>query len=47
MGAKISGIGTNQLSVEGVDSLHGTTYTVCHDHIEAASVPGAGGGHRW
>src|SRR3990167_3615554 len=37
MGAKISGIGTNQLSVEGVDSLHGTRYTVCHDHIEAAS----------
>jgi UDP-N-acetylglucosamine 1-carboxyvinyltransferase len=37
MGAKISGIGTNQLSVEGVESLHGTTYTVCHDHIEAAS----------
>jgi UDP-N-acetylglucosamine 1-carboxyvinyltransferase len=37
MGAKISGIGTNQLSIEGVPSLHGTTYQVCHDHIEAAS----------
>lgn len=37
MGAKISGIGTNQLSVEGVPSLHGTTHMVCHDHIEAAS----------
>ena len=37
MGAKISGIGTNLLSVEGVDSLHGTSHTVCHDHVEAAS----------
>lgn len=37
MGAKITGIGTNQMSIEGVDSLHGTTHTVCHDHIEAAS----------
>jgi UDP-N-acetylglucosamine 1-carboxyvinyltransferase len=37
MGARISGIGTNQLLVEGVASLHGTTHTVCHDHIEAAS----------
>jgi UDP-N-acetylglucosamine 1-carboxyvinyltransferase len=37
MGAKISGIGTNQLSIEGVASLGGTTHTVCHDHIEAAS----------
>ena len=37
MGAKISGIGTNQLSIEGVSSLTGTTHQVCHDHIEAAS----------
>ena len=37
MGARITGIGTNQLLVEGVASLHGTTHTVCHDHIEAAS----------
>jgi UDP-N-acetylglucosamine 1-carboxyvinyltransferase len=37
MGAKIGGIGTNQLSVEGVASLGGTTHKVCHDHIEAAS----------
>ena len=37
MGAKISGIGTNQLSIEGVTSLHGTTHHVCHDHVEAAS----------
>ncbi len=37
MGARITGIGTNQLSVEGVFSLSGTTHTVCHDHVEAAS----------
>ncbi len=37
MGAKISGIGTNQLSIVGVSSLRGTTHRVCHDHIEAAS----------
>ncbi|NBT92021.1 MAG: UDP-N-acetylglucosamine 1-carboxyvinyltransferase, partial [Betaproteobacteria bacterium] len=37
MGANISGIGTNQLTVEGVTSLSGTTHQVCHDHIEAAS----------
>ena len=37
MGARISGIGTNQLSIEGVSSLNGTTHRVCHDHIEAAS----------
>ncbi|MDD5335221.1 MAG: UDP-N-acetylglucosamine 1-carboxyvinyltransferase [Rhodoferax sp.] len=37
MGARITGIGTNQLSIEGVSSLGGTTHRVCHDHIEAAS----------
>jgi len=37
MGAKISGIGTNQLSIEGVSSLHGAEHRVCSDHIEAAS----------
>ena len=37
MGARISGIGTNQLTIDGVPSLHGTTHRVCHDHVEAAS----------
>lgn len=37
MGAKISGIGTNQLNIEGVPTLHGCKHHVCHDHIEAAS----------
>ncbi|MBR7156198.1 MAG: UDP-N-acetylglucosamine 1-carboxyvinyltransferase [Lentisphaeria bacterium] len=37
MGAKISGIGSNTYTIEGVEKLHGCTYTVCADHIEAAS----------
>lgn len=37
MGARISGIGTNQLQVQGVARLRGATHTVCHDHVEAAS----------
>ncbi len=37
MGARISGIGTNLLTIEGVPSLHGTTHRVCHDHVEASS----------
>jgi UDP-N-acetylglucosamine 1-carboxyvinyltransferase len=37
MGARITGMGTNQLHIEGVTSLSGTRHTVCHDHVEAAS----------
>jgi UDP-N-acetylglucosamine 1-carboxyvinyltransferase len=37
MGANISGIGTNLLTIEGVSSLHGASHKVCHDHVEAAS----------
>ncbi len=37
MGARITGIGTNQLEIHGVASLTGTTHAVCHDHVEAAS----------
>jgi UDP-N-acetylglucosamine 1-carboxyvinyltransferase len=37
MGAKSSGIGTNLLTVEGVESLHGTTARVGCDLIEAVS----------
>ena len=35
MGAKISGAGTNVITVEGVPSLHGTTHTVLADRIES------------
>lgn len=37
MGAKISGLGSNTLEIEGVKKLHGVEYKVCGDHIEAGS----------
>lgn len=42
MGARIEGIGTDTLMIEGVDSLHGTTHTVIPDRIEAATYAIAG-----
>ncbi len=47
MGAKISGIGTSTLVIEGVTSLHGATHSVLPDRIEtgtfAACVAMTGG----
>ena len=37
MGARIADVGRAQLTVEGVDRLHGTTYAVMPDRIEAGS----------
>ena len=37
MGARVSGIGTNRISVEGVDALHGAVHTVAPDHVEIGS----------
>ncbi|GAA0657627.1 UDP-N-acetylglucosamine 1-carboxyvinyltransferase [Sphingomonas insulae] len=37
MGARIQGIGTDTLEIEGVDRLHGATYAVMPDRIEAGS----------
>lgn len=37
MGAKISGIGSETLEIQGVDRLHGATYRVMPDRIEAGS----------
>lgn len=37
MGAKISGIGTDVITIEGVDNLHGTTYHVLPDRIETGT----------
>ncbi len=37
MGAKISGIGTDVITIEGVDNLHGTTYRVLPDRIETGT----------
>jgi UDP-N-acetylglucosamine 1-carboxyvinyltransferase len=50
MGAKIEGIGTDRLVIQGVDSLHGTQHAVISDRIEAATflcaVAAAGGDIR-
>lgn len=40
MGAKITGVGSNLLTVEGVSSLHGTTHTILPDMIEVGSFIG-------
>ena len=40
MGAKISGIASNLLTIEGVDELHGTDHTVLPDMIEVGSFIG-------
>ena len=47
MGAQISGAGTDVIKIKGVPALHGGTYTIIPDQIEAgtymAAVAGAGG----
>ncbi|MEC4721503.1 UDP-N-acetylglucosamine 1-carboxyvinyltransferase [Noviherbaspirillum sp. CPCC 100848] len=47
MGAKIDGIGTDRLVVQGVDKLHGASHTVIADRIETGTflcaVAAAGG----
>ena len=40
MGAKISGVGSNRLNIEGVESLGGTEHTVMPDMIEIGSFMG-------
>lgn len=42
MGAKIKGIGTHYLEIEGVKELHGTEYTVTGDYLEAGTFAIAG-----
>ena len=37
MGAQIEGAGTNRIVVQGVDELHGTSYRVLPDRIEAGT----------
>jgi UDP-N-acetylglucosamine 1-carboxyvinyltransferase len=37
MGAKIDGIGTRTLTIEGVDELHGATHSVVPDRIETGT----------
>jgi len=42
MGAKVSGIGTSKLTIEGVDELHEVEYEAIGDRIEAATYVMAG-----
>ncbi len=41
MGAKIEGIGSNTLHIEGVDRLHGAEFTIGADYLEVVSFIGA------
>ena len=47
MGARISGAGTDRIVIRGVEKLHGTSYTIIPDQIEAGTymtaVAAAGG----
>ena len=43
MGGKIEGIGTSHLIIDGVEGLHGCTYDVMPDRIEAGSYACAAG----
>ncbi len=38
IGARISGIGSNILQIDGVSRLTGGEYTICPDHIEIGSI---------
>ena len=40
MGAKISGIGSNKITIEGVRKLHGCEYQIGPDYIEIGSYIG-------
>lgn len=41
LGARISNIGTNTLTIDGVEQLHGGEYEIGPDHIEIGSLIGA------
>ena len=42
LGARIGGIGSNVLTIHGVDRLGGGEWRICPDHIEVASFVGLG-----
>lgn len=42
MGARIEGVGTNTLRIEGVDRLNGTTHRIGPDYLEVGSFIGLG-----
>jgi UDP-N-acetylglucosamine 1-carboxyvinyltransferase len=41
LGARISGIGSNTLTIDGVDKLHGGEFTIGPDYLEVISFVGA------
>jgi len=41
MGARISGIGTNTITIDGVERLKGVEHTILSDHMEVGSLIGA------
>ena len=47
MGAKISGIGTDKLIIDGVEELHGCDYDVMSDRIEAGTFLVAAAAKGW
>jgi UDP-N-acetylglucosamine 1-carboxyvinyltransferase len=40
MGASVTGVGTNQLVIEGVEQLHGTDFAIGPDYLEVGSFIG-------
>ncbi|MCL4478376.1 MAG: UDP-N-acetylglucosamine 1-carboxyvinyltransferase [Deltaproteobacteria bacterium] len=48
MGAKIHGAGTNKIVIEGIDRLHGCTYDIIPDRIEAGTyiIAASAGGNE-
>ncbi|HEX5504209.1 MAG TPA: UDP-N-acetylglucosamine 1-carboxyvinyltransferase [Thermomicrobiales bacterium] len=40
LGARVGGVGTNTLTIDGVERLHGGAYTIGPDHIEVGSFIG-------
>jgi len=46
MGARIQGLGTNRLTIDGVAALAGATHTVGPDHVEIGSVLAAAAATR-
>ncbi|MDE3059938.1 MAG: UDP-N-acetylglucosamine 1-carboxyvinyltransferase [Pseudomonadota bacterium] len=41
MGAKIDGIGSDEIAIQGVESLHGCPYTIIADRVETGSFAAA------
>ena len=46
MGADVRGAGTDTVKVNGVDKLHGGSYAIIPDQIEAGTYMGCGGNRR-